>query len=153
MSSNGPQDASIRQLVKSVSADASKLLKAQGELAQTELKGSQKEAAATGGMFAGAAVLGGLGVIFLFVTLAYVLVQLGLPTWAGFGIVTLFLFLVAGILGLIGRSHAKKIKGPEQAKLQWERTKQVLSGKQPEQLPAVRPSGAVAARSGDVARF
>lgn len=152
VSSNGSQDTSILKLVKSVSADAQKLLKAQGELVQTELKGSQKEAAATGGMFAGAAVFGGLGLVFLLVTIAYVLVQLGLPTWAGFGIVTAFLLIVAMILGLVGRSRAKNIKGPELAKAEWERTKLALSGKQPEMLPATRSPSTVAQRAGDVAR-
>lgn len=152
MSGNGSQDTSIRQLVKSVSADASRLLKSQGELAQTELKSSQKEAGTTGGMFAGAAVFGGLGLVFLLVTIAYVLVQLGLPTWAGFGIVTLFLLIVAAIMALIGRSHAKRIKGPELAKAEWNRTKQVLSGKQPEALPAPRAGSTVAQRAGDIAK-
>lgn len=152
VSSNGAQNTSILKLVKSVSSDAQKLLKAQGELATTELKGSQKEATATGGMFAGAAVFGGLGLVFLLVTFAYVLVQLGLPTWAGFGIVTAFLLIVALILGLVGRSRAKKIKGPELAKAEWERTKLALSGKQPEVLPATRSTSTVAQRAGDVAR-
>jgi Flp pilus assembly protein TadB len=149
VSNNEPGDASIRGLVKSVATDAQRLMKSQAELATTELKATQGEAATTGGMFAGAAVMGALGGFFLLVTIAYVLVALGLPTWAGFGIVTLVLFIVALILGLVGRSHAKRIKGPERAKLEWERTREALSGKQPENLPLPRATEAVAGITGD----
>lgn len=144
MSTNEPGEASIRGLVKSVASDAQRLMKTQAELATTEVKATSGEAGKTGGLFAGAAVFAAVGGLFLLITIAWVLVALGLPTWAGFGIVTLVLFLLAVILGLVGRSHAKKIKGPELAKLEWERTRQALSGKPPENLPVPRATGAVA---------
>ena len=53
-----------------------------------------------------------LGVIFLLVTLAYVLVQLGLQVWAGFGIVTLVLLLVGGIIALVGIRRSKTTTAP-----------------------------------------
>ena len=68
-----------------------------------------------------------MGGIFLLVTIAYVLVQLGLPVWAGFGIVTLVLFIVGLILLIVGRGHAKKVKGPERAVEQMEITKKTFS--------------------------
>jgi membrane protein implicated in regulation of membrane protease activity len=145
-------DPSIRQLIASVQSDAQKLLKAQAELAGTELKGSQQEAAATGGMFAGAAFTAVIGVIFVLVALAYGLVALGLPVWAGFLIVAVLLLIVAAILAAVGKKRSKKIKGPELAKAEWARTKQVLSGKQPEVLPAQRPTQAVQERAGAVRR-
>jgi membrane protein implicated in regulation of membrane protease activity len=67
-----------------------------------------------------------LGGIFLLVTLAYVLVALGLPVWAGFGIVTLLLFIVAAILGLLGKKESAKIKGPERTIAQIEQTTATL---------------------------
>jgi hypothetical protein len=142
---NGSADNSIRGLIGSVTADAKKLASAQAELAKMELRGTSQEAGSAGGMFAGAAVLGGLGGLFLLVTLAYVLVALGLPVWAGFGIVTLVLFIVAAILGLIGRSRAKHVKGGlELTKLEWQRTQRALSGQPQENLPAVRGGSSVA---------
>lgn len=149
---NGTPDTSIRALIKSVTVDGQRLAKAQAELARTEIKSSQKEATATGGMFIGAAAAGGLGGIFLLVTIAYVLVALGLPVWAGFGIVTLVLFIVAAILGALGKKRAKSIEGLKVAKLELERTKQALSGKQPENLPVPRATDAVSQRAGDVRR-
>jgi Protein of unknown function (DUF1469). len=48
--------------------------------------------------------------------------------WAGFAIVTGFLFLVAVILGLMGRSAAKKITPPERTIAEINKTKAALSG-------------------------
>ena len=70
-----------------------------------------------------------LGVIFLLVTLAYVLVQLGLPVWAGFGIVTTGSpLLVGAILVLVGHSRAKHVQGPERSIAALEATKSTLRG-------------------------
>ena len=81
------------------------------ELPKPELQASARQAGLAFGLTAVAAVLAGVGGLFLLVTIAYVLVALGLPVWAGFGIVTLVLFIVAIILGLVGARHAKKVKG------------------------------------------
>lgn len=124
---NNTVDPSVYELVGSVSRDISKLLSAHIELAKAELRESATSAAAAGAMFIVAGVFSFLGFVFLLVTLAYVLVQLGLPVWAGFGIVTLLLYIVAVVLALIGRSQAKKIKSPEQTVEQIEETKTALA--------------------------
>ena len=144
------QEQSIRKLIASVSADAQKLMKAQTELATTEFKGSQREAQATTGMFAGAAFTGLIGAIFILVAIAYGLVALGLPAWAGFLIVAVVLLIIAAILGSLGKKRSKQIKGPELAKSEWDRTKKMLSGKQPEVLPAQRTTQVLQERAGDV---
>lgn len=141
---NGDNE-SIRSLISLVKADAQSLLKDQAELTQVELKRSASEAGGAGGMFGGAAAFGGMGGIFVLITIAYGLVELGLPVWAGFGIVALFLLIVAGILALVGRGKAQKIKGPELAKLEWERTRQALTGQAPESLPVPVAGAAVEA--------
>jgi uncharacterized membrane protein YqjE len=131
---------SIRQLVSDVAKDAKHLLQTQSELAKVERKQTQQQAATTGGLFAVAAVTGGLGGLFLLVTIAYILVALGLPTWAGFGIVTLTLLLIAAIAGLVGKSKAGEIKPFAATKVEIERTKQALGGGEPGAEVAVAPA-------------
>ena len=84
-----------------------------------------------GGLAIGGITLAALGFIFLLVTLAYVLVAIGLPVWAGFGIVVLLLFIAAVVLFALGRNRAKSIKGPERFKRELQRTKDALSGQTP----------------------
>ena len=102
-------------------------MSAQVELAKAEIRQSAQQAGAAFGLIAFAIAVIGMGGIFLLVTIAYVLVQLGLPVWAGFGIVTLVLFIVGLILLIVGRGHAKKVKGPERAVEQMEITKKTFS--------------------------
>lgn len=128
---DGKVDPSVRDLVLTVADNASTLISAQVELAKAEIRQSAQQAGAAFGLIAAAAALLGIGGIFLLVTIAYVLVQLGLPVWAGFGIVTAVLFIVGLILMLIGRGRAKKVKGPERAKAQLELTKQAFSSEDP----------------------
>jgi hypothetical protein len=122
-------DASIKALVAAAVADLQRLIKAQIALAKLELQQSGRAAGKTGIFLVGALSMAALGGIFLLVTLAYVLVALGLPVWAGFGIVTLLLFIVAAILGLIGKKESAKITGPERTVAEFEKTKAVLQGK------------------------
>jgi 2-methylaconitate cis-trans-isomerase PrpF len=46
--------------------------------------------------------------------------------WAGFGIVTLLLFIAAAILGLLGKKESAKIKGPDRTIAQIEQTRATL---------------------------
>ena len=109
MSDNQP---SIGELISKTVSDAKRLAMAQLALAQAEVKASKK--AMTSATIFGlvALVLTPLVVVFLLFTLAYVLVQLGLQTWAAFGIITLLLILVTGFAGAMAKSQASKIKGP-----------------------------------------
>lgn len=120
-------DPTIRELIGTAAQDVTAMLSGQVELAKAELRESAKQAGSAFGLLAVAAVFGLLGFVFLLVTIAYVLVQLGLPTWAGFGIVTLLLLVVAGILALVGVKHAQKVRGPEQTIKQLEETKTALA--------------------------
>jgi hypothetical protein len=126
----------LRQLLASVVADLQRLIKAQVELAKTEIAGSAAAAAKTGGLLTAALLIGGTGGLFLLVTIAYALVALGLPVWAGFGIVTLVLFLVTAVLILLGRSTAKGIHAPERTIAEIEKTKAMFSGTSVTELSA-----------------
>lgn len=118
----------IVELVRSAAADTTELVKQQIELTKTEIQQSVKTAGSSFGLLAAGGAIIGMGAIFLLVTIAYVLVQLGLPTWAGFGIVTLFLFLVGAILLLVGRKRAKSVHGPERSVAALEATKATFRG-------------------------
>ena len=121
-----PGEASIKALVAAAVADLQRLVKAQIALAKLELQQTGKAAGKTGIFLVSALSMAALGGIFLRVTLAYGLVALGLPVWAGFGIVTLVLFIAAAILGLLGKKESAKIKGPDRTIAQIEQTASTL---------------------------
>jgi CHASE3 domain sensor protein len=123
------EQQSLGTMVKGLTEDLSTLVRGEIELVKTELRDSAKTAASGGGMLAAAGVTAFLGVVFLLLTLAWVLVQLGLPIWAGFGIVTLLLIIVAAILFVLGRKQLEAVKGPERSQASLEKTKAVLSRK------------------------
>jgi hypothetical protein len=92
---------------KSVAEHASAIARLEIELAALELK---KKVTALGvgiGMAVGAAVFALFGLGFVFATIAAALATF-LATWLALLIVTLFLFAVAGLLGLLGLARMKK---------------------------------------------
>jgi hypothetical protein len=102
-------ERSIGQLVADATQDFSTIVRSEIALAKAEITTQAKTAGKGAGMFAGAAFLGLLGLIFLFHTLAQVL-GIWLPLWAGYLITTVLLFAVAAILGLVGRSSMNKVQ-------------------------------------------
>lgn len=119
---------SIKDLVSKTVADAQRLAKAQAALLQAEM-------AETGGKIGIGSALGiaTLGLVtfaslFLLLTLAFVIVALGLPVWAGMLIVAALLLIVAAITGLLARKNFTQIKAPEISKAEFEKTKAALSG-------------------------
>lgn len=108
-----PAQQSFGALINRTFAQGQQLVKAQVSLAQAELKSTAQEAGKVG-VFA-AIALGSVAMftVFLLVTVAYVLVELGLPVWAGFGIVALLLLIVAIVTALLARAQAKKMNGPK----------------------------------------
>jgi ABC-type multidrug transport system fused ATPase/permease subunit len=117
---------SLGSLVSGVTEDISTLLRGEIELVKTEIKDTARTAGKGSGLLVGAGVTAFLGLIFLLLTLAWVLVQVGLPTWAGFGIVTLLLIIVAVVLGLLGRKQLQEVRGPERSQASLAKTKAVL---------------------------
>jgi uncharacterized membrane protein YqjE len=111
--SPGQDDQTLGALVASASRDLGVLVHNEVELAKAELRQEVKTAAKGGVMFGAAAFVGLLGVILLSVALAYVLVALGLPVWAGFLIVAVVYFLIAGVCALIGKKKVQQVGKPE----------------------------------------
>jgi tetrahydromethanopterin S-methyltransferase subunit C len=92
---------------KTVAEHASTIAKLELELAGLELK-NKVGALGTGiGMGVGAAVFGLFFLGFTFATIAAALATF-MPTWAALLIVTVFLLLVAAVLGLLARRSIRK---------------------------------------------
>ena len=120
---------SLGSMVSDLGKDISALVRGEIELVKTELRDSAKTAANGSALLVVAGVTAFLAVIFLLLTLAWVLVQVGLPIWAGFGIVTLLLIIVTAILGIVGKKRLETIQGPVASPASIEKTKAVLTRK------------------------
>lgn len=108
-------ERTLGQLVSDVSTDLSQIMRGELELAKAEIKQDVTHAGKGAGMFAGAALFGLYGLGLLFLGLAGV-IAIWLEWWAGLLIMAALLFLVAGILALVGKKQVTKVKGkPEKA--------------------------------------
>ena len=107
-SGNGTE-RTLGQLVADATQDLSTIVRSEIALAKAEVTAEAKIAGKGAGMLAGAAFVGLLGLIFLFHTLANVL-AVWLPLWAGYLITTVVLFVLAAILGLVGKNSMSKVK-------------------------------------------
>jgi uncharacterized membrane protein YqjE len=110
VSSDAP-NSGLGAAAKHVAEHASSIAKLELELAALELK---KKVAALGigiGMLVGAALFGFFMLGFLLATVAAVLATF-LSTWLALLIVTAFLLVLAGALGLVGLGSLKKGSPP-----------------------------------------
>ncbi len=108
-------ERTIGQLVADATHDLQGIVRGEIALAKAEVAEGAKVLGKGAGMLAGAAFVGLLGVIFLFHTLAQV-VAIWLPEWAGYLVVTVLLFVVAAVLGLLGKNAMQRAKpSPERA--------------------------------------
>jgi len=118
---------SLGSLISGLTEDLSTLVRGEIELAKTELRNSARSAASGTGLILGALIVGSTALLFLLLTLAWALAALGLPVWAGFGIVTLLLAVLTVALGVLGRNRLTSIKGPERAAASLAKTKAALA--------------------------
>ena len=135
---------SLGAMVSGITEDLSTLVRGEIELVKTEMRQSAQTAARGGGLLAAAGVLAFLGFVFLLVTLAWV-IAVWLPVWAGFGIVTLLLIIVAIILGLVGKKHLEEVQGLTHSQASLEKTKAVFSRGTDGEVPVV-PAATPAAK-------
>ncbi|MFS2295645.1 MAG: phage holin family protein [Actinomadura sp.] len=110
------EDKSVGALVAMASKNISNLVRAEMELAKMELKADAKKAAISSVMFTIAAVMGGIVVIMLSISLAYGLVALGIWRWAAFLIVAGVYVVLAGILMYIAKQLITKIEGAKRTR-------------------------------------
>src|SRR5215217_6892726 len=106
-------ERAVGDIIKDMTDDVKLLVRDQVELAKTELVPSAKKAGIGGGLFgaAGYFALSALGILYF--AAAFGLVAAGLSQWLAFLIVGVVLFLIAAVLGGIGYSTVRKVKGPE----------------------------------------
>ena len=104
---SSPADASVGDLVKAMSADLSRLVRGEIQLAQNEIGAKVKTAGVGVGAFGGAGVLAlyGLGVLIAAAVLALALV---LPAWLAALIVGVVVLAIAGVAALIGKKKVEE---------------------------------------------
>ena len=107
-----PSEASLGQLVSSVSQQIPDLIRSEIRLAQAEMAEKGKRAGLGLGMFGAAGLLALYGVGALLSTLV-LLLALVLPAWAAALIVTVVLFAAAGVAALKGRSNVTEATPPK----------------------------------------
>ena len=109
-------DPTVGKLVNDALTDVSTLVRSEIALAKAEVATDAKKAGKAAGMFGAAGFFAVFGFLFLLHTAAQGLIAAGLAPWLAFLIVTLVLFVIAGILALVGKSALKGFKGkPERA--------------------------------------
>ena len=96
------EQRTIGQLVADATHDVQHIVRGEIALAKAEVSGKASRMGKGVGLLVGAGVVALFGVLFLLHTLARV-IAIWLPVWAGYGIVTLVLLIVAAILGLLGK--------------------------------------------------
>lgn len=115
-----PGEPSTAQLLRGIADDATTLVRQEILLARQEITEGLTSTAMASSFLAVAGVLALYGLGFLLFTIA---VAIGGPDWLGFLIVTIVLFLVVAVLGLIGRRRLAASKvAPEKARAELKET-------------------------------
>ncbi len=107
-------DRSLGTIIKELMENISTLFRSEIALLKWEFKDTVAKLGGGIGLFAGALFLALVGVAFLFVTIVLGLVALGVPAWLSALIVTVVLFVVAGVLAIPGKTkhRAEHRAGP-----------------------------------------
>ena len=107
----GSADPSLGELIKFVSEDLSHLVRSEIKLAQVEVTDKAKGLGVGIGAFGAAGVLAlfGLG---LLLTTAVLALSLVLPAWLAALIVTVVVFIIAGIAALLGKKKVNEAGPP-----------------------------------------
>lgn len=115
-------ERTIGQLVADATHDLEGIVQSNIALAKAEITKGVGTLGKGAGFFGAAAFVALLGLIFLFHTIAQVL-ALWLPVWAGYAITMVLLFVVAGLLALLGKKTVSKAKPmPDRAIAQAQQT-------------------------------
>lgn len=107
-------ERTIGQLVADISHELSGLVQAEIALAKAELSQSAKKGGIGAGLLVAAGVIALVMFVMLCITVGFGIAAAGLPYWAAFGIVTVALLLIAGVLAAVGRKQVKAVGKPQQ---------------------------------------
>ena len=97
-------EASTGELVARLTQQSSRLIRDELQLAKAEMAAKAKHAGVGAGLFGGAGILALFGFGTL-ITTAILALALLLPAWLSALIVTVVLFAIAGIVGLVGKKQ------------------------------------------------
>ncbi|MBM9623881.1 phage holin family protein [Streptomyces zhihengii] len=105
------RDESVAELVADASQQMTRLVREEFALAKAEMQEKGKRAGRGGGLFGGAGLT---AVLALQVLVATVVIALDLvwPLWLAALVVTAVLFVVAGVLALLGKKEVRKAGSP-----------------------------------------
>lgn len=117
---------SIGELFSDLSADASRLVRAEVQLAKVELKQEATKAAKASGLLGAAGVLGYLALMLLLFAAAWGLAEV-MPAGLAFLIVGVVVAAVAAVVGLMGRKRMQQVGPPKQTTETIREDKQWLS--------------------------
>jgi Putative Actinobacterial Holin-X, holin superfamily III len=120
------KDASLGQLVSSVTGHVSALVRLEIELAKAELQQQLQQGAVGGGLAAFAILLVVLAIVLFSIAAALGLAYV-MPTWAAFLVVGGVYVLIAAVLIFVSMRKFKAIKGPERAAAALAETKETLT--------------------------
>ena len=122
-------EPTIGRLVSDASRDISSLVQKEIQLAKSELKVSVKNGGTGVGLFAGAVFFLLMGLVMFSIGLAYLFHWNGdgLDLQWAFLLVFLIYLLVAALLGYLGYRKVQKVRGPERAIAEAQKTKAALT--------------------------
>jgi hypothetical protein len=99
-------DSSIAGVLKEALRDAQELVRGEIALAKAEAREELSRLGTGAALLAGAAVMAVIAIVLLMTTFAWAISEVsGWPVWAGFAIVTVLAFVIAGALALIGKKR------------------------------------------------
>jgi uncharacterized membrane protein YqjE len=101
-------DVSTSELVTRLTQQSTELIRSELRLAQVEMTEKAKHAGVGVGLFGGAGVVALYGVGALIATIILALVALGLTAWLAALIVTVVLFVIAGVVALMGKKQVSQ---------------------------------------------
>ena len=124
-----PDEPTIGRLVSDASRDISSLVQKEIQLAKSELKVSVKNGGTGVGLFAGAVFFLLMGLVMFSIGLAYLFHWNGegLDLQWAFLLVFVIYLLVAALLGYLGYRKVQKVRGPEKAIAEAQKTKTALT--------------------------
>jgi len=98
------QEPTFSDVVKQALRDAQDLVRSEIALAKAEARAEVSRLALGAGLIAGGIVAAVISLVLLTITIAWAISEgLSWPVWAGFGIVTIAMLIIAAVLALVGK--------------------------------------------------